>query len=209
MIDIFVLRSLRPIFEMSTLNRGHQSSSSLETYLITSYPSIEIEPPFNSTMRNKASINELLPAPVLTTSQTDKIFSNVMHSPPDDANFLPTFDTERDTLQDVRKTGPVAESDILDVDRPFLRPGFVGFLLLDFMRWLLWDHVSSAVLDNWKQARLYDVFKAQKGTNLVRRSSCNSFLKSIKYFKCLWRNSEYLDFSILTCKGSTHLRQLG
>ncbi len=113
------------------------------------HPSIEIEPLFSSTIRNRASISELFPAPVLNQRLNRRNFATKnICAPPNDTDLLPALDAESNTLQDIRKAFSVAESNILHFDRSLLRPGFLGLLLLDFMGRLLRNKVSSTVLDN-------------------------------------------------------------
>lgn len=148
MIATFVRKSRSPICDMSTLHAKIQKADISRVKY--TYSSMVIEPDVSSTIRNRASIKELLPAPVLEKeiSHAASHFNADTNSPPDDSNFLATLNAERQPSQDQWQLWPVPHLDVFELDRALLGPLYGRLLARYFVRSLLRDVLSVAVVCN-------------------------------------------------------------
>jgi hypothetical protein len=105
-----------------------------------------IEPEVGSTIRVRAVIMELFPAPVLKNPvSTHTKQAACKNSPPNNADLLTSIHSQGYALEYSRKFRSVFQDHIVDLDASMGWPGYRWLFLWQFMRCLLFN--SSCIVD--------------------------------------------------------------
>jgi hypothetical protein len=107
-----------------------------------SMPSMLMEPDNSSTIRNRATIIEDFPAPVLQVTETSVTAHECTKEgdiPPNNANFFTSLDGHAEALEDKRELRTILQDGVLDFQLPLTRPRSRRFCFRNFVRRLLFN----------------------------------------------------------------------